>query len=539
MAKKKELYKLAVVDDRLLLRVPPQLVGAEVANLDDIQRELHVMDVPYLPERLLEIYERNTGNFEELSDLTSGKFLMQVEISHDEQSAFLNLIPPAADDATVTIEEVEHFLEQHDVVQGLNPASVQKMIDEKSYYDFICVAQGGRARNGTNGTPELTFMDRSGYDDLSGIDLRTVPMMQKVEAGQVLARVYAPTDGDDGYSVKGRAISAVPGRICQLVPGQNARYGTARNEIVADKDGVVCYHNGALHVHDLKTVDNIHAGVVRFDGVLQVKGNIGDSCRVEAFRIEVSGSIGQSVVRATSDVHVQQNVLKGTIQAGGSFSANELMEATVTAGEHLFVLGNITDSTVSGGECVRILNKDGDVAGSKIEGGYVVLVPSVGAQEGAKKSTLEVGISLSERKRIREREDELKSLVADFSKEREAVDAIVRRWGKGKPTGNDEKDLAPLGEEIAQKVSKTHRYMREIRGFKRISDISEQMDGGAVILTGKAIAGTSIFVRRTRFNLVSDAEGMAYQFSQNGVQTRPYEPVLELYQKYLIDLPEE
>ena len=41
------------------------------------------------------------------------------------------------------------------------------------------------------------------------------------------------------------------------------------------------------------------------------------------------------------------------------------------------------------------------------------------------------------------------------------------------------------------------------------------------------------------FNLVSDAEGMAYQFSQNGVQTRPYDPVLELYQKYLIDLPEE
>ena len=38
-----------------------------------------------------------------------------MEISHDEQSAFLNLIPPAADDATVTIEEVEHFLEQHDV----------------------------------------------------------------------------------------------------------------------------------------------------------------------------------------------------------------------------------------------------------------------------------------------------------------------------------------------------------------------------------------------------------------------------------------
>lgn len=540
MAKKKELYKLAVVDEKLLLRVPPQLVGAETANLDDIQRELHMMDAPYLPERLLEIYQRSSGNFEELSDLSSSRFLMQVEVSEDEQSAFLNLIPPPSGDAVeVTTDEVEHFLEQHEVVAGVELPMIQKMIDEKIYYDYVEVAHGGKPRNGSHGTPELQFMDRSGFDDLTGMDLRTVPMMQKVKAGQVLARVYAPTDGDDGYTVRGRALSAIPGKICQLVPGQNTRYGSERNDIIAMKDGVVCYHNGALHVHELKVVDNIHAGVVRHDGVLQIKGNIGDNCRVEAFRIEVSGSIGFSQVRATSDVHVQQSVVKGVIQAGGSFSANELMEANITAGEHLFVLSNITNSTVGAGECVRVLNNDGDVSGSKVQGGYLILIPNVGTQADAKKSELEVGISLAERKRFREQEDETKQIFEQFVQNREQMEAIVRRWAKGKANAKDQQELSQLGEAMSQQASKVHRYLREARGFQRISDASEQLDGGAVVVTGKASAGTAVFVRRTRFNLVSDAEGMAYQFTQNGVQNRPYEPVLERFHKFLIDLPQE
>ena len=43
---------------------------------------------------------------------------------------------------------------------------------------------------------------------------------------------------------------------------------------------------------------------VLFDLMIAGQGQHRRHCRVEAFRIEVSGSIGQSVVRATSDIHM-------------------------------------------------------------------------------------------------------------------------------------------------------------------------------------------------------------------------------------------
>ena len=47
---KAELFKISVTDGKVMLRIPEQLVGAETADMDDIQAELHMMDVDYVPE---------------------------------------------------------------------------------------------------------------------------------------------------------------------------------------------------------------------------------------------------------------------------------------------------------------------------------------------------------------------------------------------------------------------------------------------------------------------------------------------------------
>ena len=58
---KAELYKISVTDGKVMLRIPEQLIGAETADMDDIQAELHMMDVDYVPEELLDIYNRTSG----------------------------------------------------------------------------------------------------------------------------------------------------------------------------------------------------------------------------------------------------------------------------------------------------------------------------------------------------------------------------------------------------------------------------------------------------------------------------------------------
>ena len=73
---KAELYKISVSDGKVMLRIPEQLVGAETADMDDIQAELHMMDVDYVPEELLEIYNRTSGEFDFLTDSKTTDFIL-------------------------------------------------------------------------------------------------------------------------------------------------------------------------------------------------------------------------------------------------------------------------------------------------------------------------------------------------------------------------------------------------------------------------------------------------------------------------------
>ena len=84
---KADLYKITIADGKVMLRIPQQLVGADIADMDDIQAELHLMNVDYVPEHLLEIYNRTSGEFDFLADLETTDYTLQVELSEDEAEA--------------------------------------------------------------------------------------------------------------------------------------------------------------------------------------------------------------------------------------------------------------------------------------------------------------------------------------------------------------------------------------------------------------------------------------------------------------------
>ena len=77
---KADLYKISINDGKVLLRIPQQLVGAELANMDDIQAELHLMGVDYVPEQLQEIYERTSGDFDFLTDFKQLNYIRRVSL---------------------------------------------------------------------------------------------------------------------------------------------------------------------------------------------------------------------------------------------------------------------------------------------------------------------------------------------------------------------------------------------------------------------------------------------------------------------------
>jgi len=92
---KAELYKITINDGKVMLRIPEQLVGAETASMDDIQAELHLRNLNYVPEQLLEIYNRTSGEFDYLADVETNDYTLQIELSEDESRAYVNIIPPS------------------------------------------------------------------------------------------------------------------------------------------------------------------------------------------------------------------------------------------------------------------------------------------------------------------------------------------------------------------------------------------------------------------------------------------------------------
>ena len=246
---KADLYKISIKDGKVLLRIPQQLVGAELANMDDIQAELHLMGVDYVPEQLQEIYERTSGDFDFLTDFETTGFTLQVELSKDEAKGYLNIIPPKEEEEALTLERIISVLKEKNIQQGFNNKIIEKIIAEKIYYEPALVASGKESVQGIHGFPELLFLPEKLRPPLgTRANLREVTVLQKVEEGQELVRLETATMGKDGYTITGKLISSTPGKQYRIRPGRNTRYNPEGTHIIAEKSGVVCINEDSISV---------------------------------------------------------------------------------------------------------------------------------------------------------------------------------------------------------------------------------------------------------------------------------------------------
>jgi len=128
---KAELYKITINDGKVMLRVPQQLVGAETASMDDIQAELHLRNLDYVPEQLLEIYNRTSGEFDYLADVETNDYTLQIELSEDESRAYVNIIPPSEEGDPLTMELIIAALEGKNIFQGISSKNIKNIIADK------------------------------------------------------------------------------------------------------------------------------------------------------------------------------------------------------------------------------------------------------------------------------------------------------------------------------------------------------------------------------------------------------------------------
>ena len=535
-----------------MLRIPEQLIGAETADMDDIQAELHMMDVDYVPEELLDIYNRTSGEFDFLTDVKTQNFTLQIELSDDQSKAFLNVIPPKEIIDPLTLEQVLATLRQENIFQGIDREFIEKIIKERIYFEPVVVASGKTPIHGKNGYPELLFLPEKfrPSSELS-INLRELPVMQKVTEGQELVRVEQATMGEEGYTITGRLITATSGKQYRIRPGRNARFNSEGTHIIAASEGIVCLGNDTISVERIKYLDKVDGSVgrVRFDGIVSVRGNISDRCSVEAVRIEVGGSVGKASLRSIGDIRVAQG-LKGTvIQCGGSLHAGNMVDTQASIFDHAVVDEFILNSKVFCGSTLQVNANDGYAQGGVLQAGNLIRLSNVGLPENKKsknkssneqeippQTLIEVGISLKNRKQFNELEKRARESLFALQDDLSEITSLMEDLEK---TSLDEEKLHKLGklEEKANKnVMSAFADLRKREAQDEINELNKITGGGLVFITGRISEGTIVNVRRYRYIVRSEMTDKAFSFSENGIQTNSCMELLKDFQKYFFEI---
>jgi len=550
---KAELYKISITDGKVMLRIPQQLVGAETASMDDIQAELHLKNVDYVPEHLLEIYNRTSGEFDYLTDVAKTDYTLQIELSKDHSKAYVNIIPPSEDGDPLTMEQIIAALEEKNIFQGISSKNIKNIISDKIFYEPSLVASGKSVIHGKNGYPELLFLpEKSRPVSGSALKLEEVAVLQKVEEGQELVRIMSATMGENGYTITGKMITAKSGKQYRIRPGRNTRYNPEGTHIVATKSGVVCLDNDSISVEKMKIVDKVDAstGHLRFDGIVKIRGNVADRCSVEAVRIDIGGSVGKARLRSLGEIRVADGIKGALVQCGRSLYTNNMTDTQANVGEHLLVDDYVVNSKVFCGSTLQITAPYGYVYGGIIQAGNLILLPNVGLP-GTKETSsdkvseeisdphtiLEVGISTNSRKQFNELEKMTDSSLHSLQDNLTEINTILDQFEE---KGWDEKKIETLSEfeKTAEKnVSNAFKNLRKRETHIEITDLNRISNGGVVFITGKILAGTAINLRRSRFNVPVTSNDKAYSFDENGIKFNSCKELLKNYQQYFFKMP--
>ncbi|MDP6332415.1 MAG: FapA family protein [SAR324 cluster bacterium] len=550
---KADLYKISITDGKVLLRIPQQLIGAETANIDDIQAELHLMGVDYIPEKLQDIFERTSGEFDFLTDIKTTRFTLQIELSRGEEKAYLNIIPPMEEDEPLTLEFIIRKLKEKNILQGIKNKTIEKMIAEKIYYEPLIIASGKETVQGRDGFPELLFLpEKLRPAPGTKVNLREVPVLQKVQEGQELIRIETATMGEDGYTITGKLISSTPGKQYRIRPGRNTRYNPEGTHIIATKSGVVCINNDNISVEKLKVIEKVDAstGHVRFDGIVSIRGNVSDRCSVEAVRIDIGGSVGKARLRSIGEIRVSQGLKGAVVQCGSTLLANNMTDTQASVGNHALIDEFVVNSKIYCGSTLEILSANGYVSGGVLQAGNLIRLPNVGApgtdepnedgefpEKELPQTILDVGISLKNRKQFNELEKLAQESLHFLQDDLEQINTILNELQK---IGWDETKINTLTElesKANKNVSNAFSNLRKREVQDEINLLNKNTNGGVVFITGKIPAGTAINVRRSRYNVLSRTTDKAYSFGDNGIQAAPTKELLKLYQGHFLKLP--
>ena len=171
----------------------------------------------------------------------------EVTFSDDGSEAYLCIITTDKTKSDYTVEDLAKRLKNAGVVNGIDKAELQKVIDERIYNVPVKVAEGKKAVDGIDGWYEFLFQTEIDTKpkilEDGSVDYSEYGDVPTVEEGQKVVIYHPAIPSEDGVSVRGETIIAKKGKELARLNGRGFIYDNEKKEYYAKYDGKITYRD--------------------------------------------------------------------------------------------------------------------------------------------------------------------------------------------------------------------------------------------------------------------------------------------------------
>ncbi|MBP8819551.1 MAG: DUF342 domain-containing protein [Syntrophomonadaceae bacterium] len=294
---------------------------------------------------------------------------LNIVMSPDRMQAHLTITSQANSD--IDEEYILNQLQEVGICFGINNQAVREALLNPGME--VEVARGRYAIDGRDAHIDYLYQKpdiKPVLCDDGTVDYYDLGYIVPIQAGDIIARRQPAVPGQPGMDVTGQAITARDGRNLRFKVGKGVIVNN--DYALAEFDGALSWCNDTILVTRVLIIPgdvDFSVGNISFMGKVLIQGSIKEGFIVEADEdIEVRGGIDNAqVVSRRGSISVHKGVIGSKtccLTAGKNIAAKFAQEATLEAGQNVYINEYILRCQIKAGDSVLLQGRRGIILGN-------------------------------------------------------------------------------------------------------------------------------------------------------------------------------
>jgi uncharacterized protein (DUF342 family) len=398
-----------------------------------------------------------------LAEEAGGFNRFKITVTKDLMEVRMYPLTGVTDGGLTSYEEVIEACQKENIKVEINEKLVEKQLLDANPVE-ITIAKGIKPENGKNGHIEFK-VDMSAKPqfiadpDGNAVDYKNSMQVTLVNAGDVLAVLVPPTEGEDGMDVRGHTIKAMAGTKAKFFLGEGLM--EKDGNIVATSPGTPSVQDDVVMIrrnYVLQSDVDLSTGNINFPGTVIIHGNVTDGFEViSEENIVINGLISGAKIKAKGYVKCAGGIQgkgKAEITAGSFVAATFVSAATIVAEGDVVITKDSLHSNIN---CLGELR-----LGGSIIGGVATVFKGVECAELGSETGVKTIVNIRTHYRQEKARERANSVIAEVSTifERYVV------WNKAKSLNEaEEKEFMQDIAKLQDLITKRQMYDSRVAKF--------------------------------------------------------------------------